>query len=69
MASSANKHSDPHQHNCTMMQAFEWYTPGKGTHWQWLGENAKRFADMGITAVWIPPPTKSSSPESTGYDM
>ncbi len=69
MASSANKHSDKHEHNYTMMQAFEWYTQGEGKHWQWLGDNAKRFADMGITAVWIPPPTKASSGSSTGYDI
>lgn len=69
MASSANKHSDKHEHNYTMMQAFEWYTQGEGKHWQWLGDNAKRFADMGITAVWIPPPTKAGSASSTGYDI
>ncbi|EPQ26108.1 uncharacterized protein PFL1_06316 [Pseudozyma flocculosa PF-1] len=69
MASSANKHSDAHEFNYTMMQAFEWYTPDGGVHWDWLASNAKRFADMGITAVWLPPPTKSSSPESTGYDI
>ncbi|SJX66056.1 probable alpha-amylase [Sporisorium reilianum f. sp. reilianum] len=69
MASSANKHADKHEHNYTMCQAFEWYTQGEGKHWQWLGDNAKRFADMGITAVWIPPPTKASSASSTGYDI
>lgn len=69
MASSANKHSDKLDHNYTMMQAFEWYTQGEGKHWKWLGENAKRFADIGITAVWIPPPTKGASDSSTGYDI
>ncbi|KAJ1028121.1 hypothetical protein NDA13_003568 [Ustilago tritici] len=69
MASSANKHSDKLEHNYTMMQAFEWYTQGEGKHWKWLGENAKRFADIGITAVWIPPPTKGASASSTGYDI
>lgn len=45
------------------------YTPGGGKHWNWLAENAPRFADMGITALWIPPPTKAAGAESTGYDM
>lgn len=69
MASSANKHADDHPHNYTMMQGFEWYTQGQGTHWQWLADNAARFADMGITAVWLPPPCKTENRESSGYDM
>lgn len=69
MASGANRHSDKHDCNYTMMQAFEWYTQAEGKHWEWLGNNAKRFGEMGITAVWIPPPTKASSASSTGYDI
>ena len=45
------------------------YTPGGGNHWKWLRDNAKRFSDMGITALWLPPPTKGASPDSTGYDV
>ena len=44
-------------------------TPAGGTHWQWLGDNAARFADLGITAVWIPPPTKAANTDSTGFDV
>jgi alpha-amylase len=51
------------------MQAFEWYTPAGGNHWKWLGDSAKRFADIGITALWLPPPYKAANPESTGYDV
>lgn len=69
MASSANRHNDEHPHAFTVLQAFEWYTPGRGTHWQWLKENASRFAEMGITAVWLPPPFKTASRESSGYDV
>ncbi|UZJ50717.1 hypothetical protein CBS101457_000037 [Exobasidium rhododendri] len=68
MASSANRYNDDHGHNATMMQAFEWYTPGGGNHWTWLANNAERFADMGITALWVPPPYKGASTDSTGYD-
>lgn len=45
------------------------YTPGGGNHWDWLADNAERFADMGITAVWLPPPCKTASTDSTGYDI
>ncbi|CAO1636433.1 unnamed protein product [Sympodiomycopsis kandeliae] len=72
MASFANRFSRAHDEveaNFTMMQAFEWYTPGGGNHWNWLADNAERFADMGITALWIPPPTKAAGQDSTGYDI
>lgn len=71
MAHAANRHAhdeDPKQ-NFTMLQGFEWYTPSGGTHWKWLGDQAERFAKMGITAVWIPPPYKAASDDSTGYDV
>lgn len=45
------------------------YTPGGGHHWRWLGENAERFAAMGLTDLWLPPPYKAASgDQSTGYD-
>jgi alpha-amylase len=69
MASGANRHENEHGHGYTMLQGFEWYTPGGGTHWDWLAQNAERFADMGITAIWLPPPCKTASSDSTGYDI
>lgn len=69
MASAANKHSsDEQERNYTMLQGFEWYTPGAGQHWKWLGDNAARFASLGITALWLPPPTKAANADSVGYD-
>ena len=29
----------------------------------------RRLGEMGITAAWLPPPTKGSSTEGTGYDI
>lgn len=52
-----------------LMRALHRYTPKGGNHWKWLRDNAERFADMGITAVWLPPATKGAGEESTGYDM
>lgn len=70
MASAANKYSyeEEAERNYTMLQGFEWYTPGGGHHWRWLGDNAPRFAELGITALWLPPPTKGANTDSTGYD-
>lgn len=53
--------------NYTAMQAFEWHTEGGGKHWNWLKEKAPEFGEMGITAVWIPPPYKCDTKDSTGY--
>jgi alpha-amylase len=69
MAYAANRHAyddDAPKQNYTLLQAFEWYTPGQGQHWTWLKNNAERFGKMGITAVWIPPPYKASQQDSTG---
>ncbi len=49
-----------------MMQYFHWYTPGDGTLWKQLSENAQSLADAGITAVWLPPAYKGAA---GGYDV
>lgn len=52
-----------------MIQFFEWYVPGGGVHWKKYEEESARLADMGITAAWLPPPTKGSSAEDVGYGI
>ncbi len=32
-----------------------------------MKEKAQMLGEMGITAVWLPPPTKASSQEGNGY--
>lgn len=51
------------------LQAFEWYTEGNGAHWKKLASKTDELADIGVTAMWLPPPTKASAPESVGYDI
>jgi len=53
--------------NYTMLQGFEWYTPGGGVYYEWLESKAKELGDMGITAIWCPPPTKCDTADSVGY--
>ncbi|WVF67353.1 hypothetical protein IAT40_002108 [Kwoniella sp. CBS 6097] len=69
MAHHANEDHRGKPGNYTMMQFFEWYAPGDGVHWKHFEEQTDRLADIGITACWLPPPTKGSSPEGTGYDI
>ncbi|WVQ75657.1 hypothetical protein IAR50_005286 [Cryptococcus sp. DSM 104548] len=69
MAHHANEDHRGKPGNFTMMQYFEWYAPGGGVHWKKYEDETDRLASMGITACWIPPPTKGSSPEGTGYDI
>ncbi|TPX32604.1 alpha-amylase [Synchytrium microbalum] len=56
--------------NGTMIQYFEWHLPANGQHWNKIAKEAEKLAKMGITCVWIPPPTKGASgPNSVGYDV
>ncbi|KAK7047862.1 hypothetical protein VNI00_006190 [Paramarasmius palmivorus] len=57
------------EQNYTMLQAFEWYSEGKGVHWKKLAKKVPELASIGITAMWIPPPTKAAGQESVGYDI
>lgn len=56
--------------NGTILQCFHWYLPADGQLWNFLRSEAKRLADMGITAVWLPPVSKGSDgANSVGYDV
>jgi alpha-amylase len=48
----------PADFNGTLMQVFHWYTPDDGTHWNTLGDRAALLAEVGFTAVWLPPAYK-----------
>lgn len=56
--------------NGTILQAFHWYLPGDGKLWNQLKRDAQKLAEMGITAVWIPPAGKGTTGGySIGYDV
>lgn len=50
-----------------MLQSFEWNTYGEGRFFKQLTENAKALREAGMTAVWLPPVTKGTSPIDVGY--
>ncbi|KAG8979434.1 hypothetical protein FRC05_008420 [Tulasnella sp. 425] len=45
------------------------YVEGDGKHWKHLKSEIPKLDAMGITALWLPPPTKASSKNSVGYDI
>ena len=44
--------------NGTIIQYFEWYMDCKQNLWNQLSENAEKLAQIGITAIWLPPAFK-----------
>lgn len=53
-----------------MLQYFHWYTPGDGNLWKEIKSNAPMLAEMGFTALWLPPAFKAANGGySTGYDV
>lgn len=73
--------------NKTVLQAFEWYSPGdvaanshdadcvgkfgdtRVSHWTHLATLLPKFADLGITAIWIPPACKATNVNDVGYGI
>ncbi len=56
--------------NGTILQAFHWYLPADGQFWNKLKTDASRLAQMGITAIWLPPAGKGTEgKDSIGYDI
>ncbi len=55
--------------NGTMMQYFEWNLPNEGKLWTQLKDDAAHLADIGITAVWIPPACKCNCQDNEGYGI
>lgn len=56
--------------NGVMLQFFHWYYPADGSLWNTLKTEAPQLAEMGITAVWLPPAFKADTGGfSVGYDV
>ena len=52
------------------MQFFHWYYPSDGSLWKKLQQEAPRLAELGFTAIWLPPAFKGTSGGySIGYDV
>ena len=47
--------------NGVMMQYFHWYIEPDGNLWNEFTKNVKDLADVGITAVWLPPAYKGTA--------
>lgn len=56
--------------NGTILQFFHWYYPNDGSLWKKIKEEAPRLAEMGFTALWLPPAFKGTNGTySIGYDV
>lgn len=56
--------------NGTILQFFHWYYPHDGSLWKKITEEAPRLAEMGFTAIWLPPACKGTNGTySIGYDI
>jgi alpha-amylase len=56
--------------NGTMLQAFSWYLPNDGNHWNWLATEAAGWKKLGFTSLWLPPAKKGfGGSNSVGYDV
>ena len=53
--------------NGVMMQYFEWYLPNDGNLWKKLARDAEHLAQIGVTAVWVPPAYKTTELGGVGY--
>jgi alpha-amylase len=56
--------------NGTILQFFHWYYPTDGSLWNNLKKEAPRLAELGFTAIWLPPACKGTNGTySIGYDL
>ena len=56
--------------NGTILQFFHWYYPNDGSLWKKIKEEVSKLAEMGITALWLPPAYKGTNGTySIGYDV
>ena len=56
--------------NGIMIQFFHWYSWEEGSLWNHLKAEAPKLAELGVTAVWLPPAFKGTDGiNSRGYDI
>ena len=56
--------------NGVILQAFEWYLETNQNWWNTLANQAEKLADIGITAVWLPPAYKGiGGKDEVGYGV
>lgn len=53
--------------NGVIFQYFEWDLPADGQLWEQLARDASHLAEIGVTAVWIPPAYKGGGVDDVGY--
>ncbi|GAO51609.1 putative alpha-amylase [Saitoella complicata NRRL Y-17804] len=61
----------PTSPNECLLQSFEWHTRSSADdpHWSHLSSLMPTLAELGVTLLLIPPPTKAAYENSNGYDV
>ncbi|NJK28005.1 MAG: hypothetical protein HC925_05050, partial [Coleofasciculaceae cyanobacterium SM2_3_26] len=54
--------------NGVMMQYFHWHPSGGSTLWDEVRRNASQLAEVGFTALWLPPAYKRAIATSPATD-
>lgn len=52
-----------------MLEAFEWYTPPDGRHYQRLQSALSDLKEIGVDNLLLPPGCKAMQPTGNGYDI
>ncbi|KAL3708407.1 hypothetical protein TMatcc_006391 [Talaromyces marneffei ATCC 18224] len=60
--------TSPHENTC-MFEAFEWYVPQDGRHYQRLQQCLPDLREIGIDNLLLPPGCKAMHPSGNGYDI
>jgi alpha-amylase len=60
---------DSSEENPLMMEAFEWYVPHDGRHWQRLQQALCDLKEIGVDNLLLPPGCKAMNPAGNGYDI
>lgn len=56
--------------NGVILQCFEWYMDCEQNLWNDIAKNAEKLADIGITAIWLPPAYKGiGGKNEVGYGV
>lgn len=52
-----------------MLQAFEWYLPNNGKHYDFLQDQLQFLKQLGFTSIWLPPVFKATGTNDVGYGI
>lgn len=55
--------------NGIMLQGFEWYLSDDGNYYKEMINHLDHLKSIGVTSIWLPPVTKATGTQDTGYGI